>query len=263
MDAVEQKQLKNAEVPGLPSEGVSTKEPVAPLPTIPGKPGKDIVIKRATFGDETSTTDVTSTLVNDLDANGYVKVTADQTLIPMFDWKAPKKVNLDRREQQFAEDIAVKECGGASNKSCVELRKQQKMALMLKEKEGKATASDKIVKGRRLTVTYVDENGQEKTAVVPDGNEFQAGDPKKKGTGFSLAGTIGTLIGLGAMIVAIFGWVYSVVATYRTILEAGYIKWVVYAATAAAIFIPYSGFFIMFGFFFLTTVIKSFKQSQV
>ena len=253
--AVEQQQLQKAEVPGLPTEGVASTAPVAPEASSTAMPGKDIVIKNATFGDETSTTDVTKTLMQQLDEFGYVDVTADQGLIPIINWNGPKSTTLTRQEQKEAQEKAVDECGGAQNKSCIEVRKQQKMQLMLKEKENKSVAADKVVKGRRLTVTYVDEAGREQTMIVPDGNQFKVGNPAKKGeiNPFALMPVLNALAKIGITLVVVFGWVYSVTATYRTLIEAGY-RWVAYAGTAGAIFFPYSGFFIMFAFFLFTSV---------
>jgi hypothetical protein len=214
-------------------------------------PGGDITIKRATFGDETSTTDVTKNLSSQLEENGYVDVTADTSLVPLVNWSGPQKVYLNTQEEEYAQEKAVDECGGAQNKSCVETRKQQKMALMLKEKEEKTAGSDKIVKGRRLTVTYVDGSGQEQTVVVPDGNQFKVGEPTKGDSSpFRVNAVLTQLVLAVISLVGCFGWVYSVVATYRTFLEAGFRK-VGYAATAASIVMPYSGFLIMFAFFAL------------
>ena len=256
VEAAQQQQLQKAEVPGLPTEGVATTAPVPPEASSTSMPGKDIVIKNATFGDETSTTDVTKTLMQQLDEYGYVDVTADQTLIPIINWGGPKATKLTRAEQQEAQEKAVDECGGAQNKSCIEVRKQQKMQLMLKEKENKSVAADKVVKGRRLTVTYVDEAGREQTMIVPDGNQFKVGSPAKKGeiNPFGPFAVLNALAKIGLTLVVVLGWVYSVTATYRTFLQAGY-RWIGYAATAGAIFVPYSGFFIMFVFFLITSVL--------
>jgi hypothetical protein len=255
MEAVEQQQLRNAQVPGLPTEGVAAgPAPLPPSSSAPSMPGGNIVIKRATFGDETSATDVTKNLTSQLEEYGYVDVTADNSLIPLVSWNGPKKVRLDEREQEYAQEKAEEECGGGQNKSCVEVRKQQQMALMLKEKENKTGAADKIVKGRRLTVTYVDEFGQEQTAVVPDGSQFKVGEPTKKEISpFTISSTLSNLLLAVFTLVGMFGWVYSVVATYRTFLEEGFRK-LGYAATGVAIFFPYSGFFIMFGFFALKSI---------
>lgn len=257
VEAAQQQQAQKAEVPGLPTEGVSSKEPVAPRGSSTAMPQKDIVIKSATFGDETSATDVTKTLAKQLIDYGYVDVTADQSLIPIVNWSGPAKVSLTRQEEQEAQERAVDECGGAQNKSCVEVRKQQKMQLMLKEKQNKSVAADKVIKGRRLTVTYIDGSGRQQTMIVPDGNQFKVGNPdKKKGeiNPFGPFAVLNALAKIGITLVVVFGWVYSVTATYRTFLQDGY-RWIGYAATAAAIFVPYSGFFIMFVFFLIKSVL--------
>jgi hypothetical protein len=265
MDSVVQQQIEKAQVPGLPAEGVGpASEPISPTsnqPVVPKTPGKNIVIKRATFGDETSTTDVTKTLSQQLEEQGYVDVMADASLVPLVNWGGPKKVELNQQEQEYAQEKAEEECGGGENKSCIEVRKQQQMALMLKEKESKTAAADKIVKGRRLTVTYIDENGKEQTAVIPDGNQFKAGTPKdedpitgkKKPNPFTPSTLVIQLIKVSTTLVFTFGWVFSVVATYRTFLEVGS-RIPGYIATGVAIFFPYSGYFIMLAFF----AIKSF-----
>lgn len=262
-EAAQQQQVDKAtNVPGLPLEKTSSTSPVAPVSSAPGVPPKDIVIKRATFGDETSATDVTKTLTDQLDKKKYIKVVADQSLIPAISWfGGGDTTRLTRKEELEAQQKAQDDCGGGQNKSCVEVRKQQYSQSKLKEKAQKAVAADKVVKGRRLTVTYIDESGREQTVVVPDGNEFQVGagsegpvDP------FSFNAVLWKLIYMSTTLVVVVGWVYSVVATYRTFLQAGY-RWLGYAATAASIFIPYSGFFIMFGFFMFKSVITQKPES--
>lgn len=255
--AVESQQLKNAEVPGLPTDRISTSAPVPSITSPPSMPGKRIVIKRATFGDESSATDVTKTLTDQLDEKGYVDVTADSSLVPLINIGGPKKVSLTPQEMDEAQKQAVEECGGGQNKSCVDARQQQRMQLMLKEKENKTVAADKVVKGRRLTVTYIDESGREQTVLIPDGNAFKAGEPpekkqEEKSGVFSINPVLANVLVYGTTFVVVIGWVYSIVATYRTLLEAGY-RWIGFAATAVAIFIPYSGFLIMFGFFVITS----------
>ena len=257
-EAVQQQQIeKAADVPGLPIEKTSSLSPVPPQATVSSMPKKDIVIKRATFGDETSSTDVTKTLTDQLINNdGYIDTTADQSLIPIVTWFGGGEgtTRLSRAEEREAQQKAQDDCGGGQNKSCVEVRKQQYSQAKLKEKAQKSVAADKVVKGRRLTVTYIDESGREQTSIVPDGNDFKVGTPTADSNPFSTNAILWKLLYISSTLIVVIGWVYSVTATYRTFLQAGY-RWIGYAATAASIFIPYSGFFIMFGFFLFTTLV--------
>jgi hypothetical protein len=253
-EAVEQQQIQIAESSGAPSEGLAPVVPVSPLSSPPDVPQNDIVIKRAEFGDETSATDITKTLTDQLDEYGYVDVTAGGNLIPSILWGDSKTTRLEAADIQYAEELAIEDCGGAQNKSCVEIRKQQHAQKVLREKADREYSSDKIVKGRRLTVTYIDAAGREQTVVVPDGNQFKIGSPKKEGGEISPFSTNtvvwNVMIAIGTLIF-LLGWVYSVVATYRTLIQAGFRMWG-YVGTALAILFPYSGFLIMLVFFAIT-----------
>ena len=102
------------------------------------------------------------------------------------------------------------------------------------------------------------ENGKKKTITIPDGNKFPVPEGASKSSSFQLPSFSGTAVEatkITVTILATFTYVFSIIATYRTFIEAGYTR-LGYAATAAAIFIPYSGILSMLAFFAITTYMK-------
>ena len=107
-------------------------------------------------------------------------------------------------------------------------------------------ASDKAVKGRRLTVTVVGDDGTEQVLQIPDGQELKIGDPplSSQFTGVSITSIL-TFLWTPLLL---FVWVFSVVITYKLFVQEGY-QFAGYFATAAAVLIPYSGYFLVLGLY--------------
>jgi hypothetical protein len=222
-------------------------------------------VKSATFGDEISNRDITKSFqkrFKEIGETGHIPV--DSSLIPMFE--TTEKVSLTGPEREDIKDTAEKQCGSSNDMRCIDstIAKLENSALEEKRRLGQSSAS--AIKGRRLTVKIGEEDGTERTYVVPDGQEFKL---KELGEGVkikaseddpgyefpTLGDTAMQALKIVGTIIATFGYVFSVVATYRTLIQAGY-KYLGYAATAAAVFFPYSGFFIMLAFFAVTTYMK-------
>jgi hypothetical protein len=124
-----------------------------------------------------------------------------------------------------------------------------------------------IIKGRRLRVTYKDENDKVQTAEVPEGQYFKLGKeaiaeeskpisldiPKISVGEMALAGLTNAAIFVATLIYA-----YSIFTTWNSFNSDEY-TWQKYVATAVSILIPYSGFAIIIGFFGIKTYLQNNK----
>lgn len=220
-------------------------------------------IKSAYLGDERSSQNVTESLSKKIEG-GKLNAVANSSLIPMFETDA--KIVLSDGDEEEIKAEADKQCGAGNDTQCLDATQAKLRRSKLEDKEREKQSSAYLVKGRRLTVTYVDKNGQERTIIVPEGQEIaldglrEVADPKKpiapgqkpvlKPTWEfpTLTGTALEVVKITAIILGVFFYVFSVIATYRTLIQAGF-TWVGYAGTAAAVFFPYSGYLIMLVFF--------------
>jgi hypothetical protein len=164
---------------------------------------------------------------------------------------------LTDMDKEMAKQQATQQCGGnANDQQCMAERTSKLEQSILQQRVAEQNSSDKAVKGRRLTVTVVDDSGKEKTVMIPDGQQFKMGNPPMSSRLPSMAGVMSTLFTTLWTGVLLLAWVYSVISTYRTLIEAGYVM-PAYIATGVAVLIPYSGFFIMIGFFFAKSYISA------
>jgi hypothetical protein len=213
-----------------------------------------VKITSAFLGDEISAQNVTKSLQNKVSDNGSIDVEVNSRLIPFIG--RSEKITLTDSEKQDIQKQATELCGGGFSTECIENRKAQLQQSKLEEKENQTNSSANLVKGRRLTVNYIDEIGEKRSLVIPEGQRFQLGMPDTELSSvqvelpskpFKMPGLGGTALELFkilSVIVLTFLFAASVALTYKTTLLSGYTRYVAYALTAAAVFIPYSGFFI-------------------
>ena len=226
-------------------------------------------IKSATLGDERATQDVTKSL-NDKINGGKIQVVADSSLIPMFE--VGGKVSLSSDEEAEIKQEAEKQCGSANDSNCMDVTESKLRQSKMEEKKQQQQSSAFLVKGRRLTVTYVDETGKERTVVVPEGQEFKLEnlakrDAKSMENPFAkpqfesdwklptFTGTTLEILKVTGIILGVFFYAFSIIATYKTFIQSGF-TWIGYAATASAVFIPYSGYVLMLIFFAVKEYIR-------
>lgn len=213
-------------------------------------------IVSAYYGDSQGRKNVTKS-VKQAVQRGDSEIVASNSLIPFLE--ATENIELTQEEMDEAERQAEKQCGNANDSNCIRARSEEFQRKRLKEKEFESQSTANAIKGRRLEIEVL-ENGKKKTITVPDGNKYPIPETAKESMSFqfslpSLSGTALEGLKIGATILATFVYVFSIIATYRTFIEGGYTT-IGYAATAAAIFIPYSGFALMLAFFAITTYMK-------
>lgn len=217
-------------------------------------------IESAYLGDERSSQNVTESVLKKVQG-GKINTVADSSLLPMFEVGA--KVVLSNEDEANINSEAEKQCGSANDSQCLDSTKAKLRQSRLEEKEREKQSSAYLVKGRRLVVNYVDDKGQRRTVVVPEGQELslegireikepvKPGQPPEFKPSWSLPTFTGTtleILKIVTIILGVFFYVFSILATYRTFIEAGF-KWIGYTATAVSVFFPYSGYVIMLLFF--------------
>ena len=207
-----------------------------------------ITIKRATWGDEKGTTDITSSMVEKAKP-GYLDVVADNKLVPAVDLlTGTKDVSIDDSEMNVIKKDAVKNCGGAQDQKCIDYQVNMMQSSVLQKKVAESQSSANIVTGRRLTLTYIDDKGVERQTAIPDGQQVKFGEKPKSSWSFSsiswsMFTGVGTSFFYIAMVVLGVVHVYAVASTYRTFAEMGLTTAKV-VLTAIAAIIPLSGLLI-------------------
>lgn len=219
-------------------------------------------ITSAYLGDEVSSQNITQSLQDQI-KDGKINVLVDSKLIPIV--KRPEKIEVTKEEKEEARNQAEKQCGNANDNNCIEATKARIQQSKLEQKQNELNSSANLVKGRRLTVNYVDAQGKKQIAVVPEGQYFKLGEdgkPLKTQTPqFEMPGLGGSMLELIKILTIIamtFLFAASVALTYKTTMLSGYSRYIAYALTAAAVFIPYSGFFISL----LVAAISAYMESK-
>ena len=201
-----------------------------------------IVINQATWGDETATTDITQSM-QDKAKPGYLDLVADNTLVPALDLlSGSKNVTLSDSEKADIKTQATNICGSASDDKCIKFQTNQLESASLQKKVAEQQSSANIITGRRLTLTYTDDQtGQQRTVAIPDGQKVKFGTaPTVKLPNFTPSGTVLASLSVVSQIVMTLLYVFSIGATYRLLILTGHTI-VAYVLTGIAIVIPYSG----------------------
>lgn len=201
-----------------------------------------IVINQATWGDETATTDITQSM-QDKAKPGYLDLVADNTLVPALDLlSGSKNVTLSDSEKADIKTQATNICGSASDDKCIKFQTNQLESASLQKKVAEQQSSANIITGRRLTLTYTDDQtGQQRTVAIPDGQKVKFGTaPTVKLPDFTPSGTVLASLSVVSQIVMTLLYVFSIGATYRLLILTGHTI-VAYVLTGIAIVIPYSG----------------------
>jgi hypothetical protein len=210
-----------------------------------------LVVKQATWGDETSATDITRALQKQV-KDGALNITAGSHLVPAVELN-PNVANLTDEDKKDIKDQAIKNCqGNANDTGCIAQQTATLEAVALQTKIAEQNSSANIINGRRLTLDIVDANGNEQTFMIPDGQTFTKGAPagsapsKSSSKGESESAVVKTaafFATTGGYIVSallVVLWAFSVVVTYRVLVLANHIM-AAYVLTALAIVVPYSG----------------------
>ena len=201
-----------------------------------------IVINQATWGDENATTDITKTM-QEKAKPGYLDMIADNTIVPAVDMlSGSNDVALTDSEKEDIKKKAVEICGTASDDKCIQFNKNQFESSSLQQKVAEKQSSANIITGRRLTLTFTDDQtGQKRTVAIPDGQKVKFGEaPTYKMPEFTASNTILGALGIAGKVILTLLYVFSIAATYRLLILTNHIN-VAYILTGLAIIVPYSG----------------------
>lgn len=211
-----------------------------------------VKVLKASFGDEYGNTDVLKTL-NDKVKDDAIDIYVDSSIIPFIDTiSGAKSTKLSDDEKTEVNTLAEQMCG-PTDQICLEIKREELAASLLKKKEATKTSSTaQIIKGRRLTVEYEDANGERRKAIVPEGQQFQVGKLGKEEAAAPVEtetpawqkifsswwGILGTFL-------MTFLYVASIIITWMTFVRYGS-KILAGGMVAVSVFIPYSGFGLSF-----------------
>jgi hypothetical protein len=213
-------------------------------------------IVSAYFGDEKSFRNITKSLISKIN-DGMLDVTADESLIPVFD--AAPQTKLDPKEEKRIREEAVKGCGGEADQACLDAKIAELSQAKLQDLERTSTIRNAI-KGRRLTVTIADENGRTKTLIAPDGQKFKlenvtGGNKVKKDIIPNVNVIYDRAWTLALHIINVFVYVFAIVAVYAIFMRKyettglDSFKMLAYGCAIVSIFLPYAGYFIILMYF--------------
>jgi hypothetical protein len=206
-------------------------------------------IESAYYGDERSQRNATKVL-RDKVLGTTIDVDVNEQLIPPFE--VADKVSISSQEEKKIREAAAAACGGV-DQDCIRRKEAELRQAALDAKQQQANSSATAIKGRRLTVTVI-ENGQRKRIVIPDGQQFKMdnvsiNDPKKGPlqvppmeyfqNQFKL---------LGGIVLWTTVYVFSIAVTYTLFMQNTPV-FVAVPATAISVFIPYSGYVMVFLYF--------------
>lgn len=214
-------------------------------------------IESAFYGDEKTSRNITKVLADKI-LGSKIDVDVSEKLLPPF--VVTPKVEIEPKEEKKIKDDAVKACGGA-DQACIERTEARLRQDMLAAKQQANETNEALIKGKRLTVNLI-ENGKRVRKVIPDGNKFTmdnvtTADPKKGDGGLpSMSQVQGNLMTLGMLVLTTGVYVFSVAATYTLFMQMGPL--VAVPTTAIAIFLPYSGYLMIFLYYMFSGAINTY-----
>lgn len=220
-----------------------------------------VFIESAFLGDERGMRNVTKVL-HDRIVGTSIDVPVDDRLIPPFE--VVDNTTLTTAEDRELRAQAERECGGP-DQGCIDVQMGKLRQLALDAKSTKANSSANVIKGRRLTVNVLDDQGKRRRMVIPDGHEFKIDglsptDPRKPDQVVpDFVWFKGQFIEFSAVAVVTFVWVFGIVATFALFARAGfgYLAW---ALAGIAFLIPGSGYVMIFLYFILNSFVNNYTS---
>lgn len=215
-------------------------------------------IESAYYGDEKSQRNATKVIADKI-LGTNLNVDVNEQLIPPL--VVADKVEILPLEEKAIREQAASQCGGV-DQDCIRQTESRLRQDALAAKQQQANSTATAIKGRRLTVNIIDENGNRKRIVVPDGQKFTldnvtVNDPKKgKVQVPSMDYVQNQLILLGSLILGAIVYVFSVAATYTIFMQN--LEVIAIPATVVAVFIPYSGYVMIFMYFMFTSAVNTY-----
>lgn len=224
-----------------------------------------VTIESAYYGDERSFANITKSLLGKI-AGGVLDVTADAQLKPTFE--AAPETRLDTKDEKRIREQAAQACGGDADQACMERTRLKLSEERLREKEME-DMSKSVIKGDRLTLNIIDENGKRKKLITPAGQKLRLenirGDASTKGMTLPTLDKIQeNAVFILTIVVSTFFWVFSIVAVYTLFMRQyeatgrDIFRTMGYGAAAASALFPGLGYLIIFGYFGVSAFLKEY-----
>lgn len=217
-------------------------------------------IESAFYGDEKSQRNATK-ILGDKVMGTMIDVDVNSSLIPAL--AVTDKVEITNLEEKKIREQAAAACGGV-DQECVKRTEARLRQEALAAKQRDASSSAAMIKGPRLTVNIIDENGKRKRLVVPDGQKFtmdniSVNDPRKGPVQLPSGDYIQNQFKLaGSLVLSTLIYVFSVAATYTLFMQTKLQYMAAVPLTAIAVFIPYSGYVLIFLWFMFNSAVNTF-----
>ena len=216
-------------------------------------------IESAFYGDEKSQRNATKVL-SDKVLGATLDLDVNEQLIPPFE--VAEKVEITTAEEKRIREQAASRCGGV-DQECIRTTEATLRQNALTAKQAQANSSATAIKGRRLTVNIIDENNKRRRIVIPDGQKFKLdnvslNDPKKGPFQVPSAESIQNRFKLlGSLVLSTLVYVFSVAATYTLFMrKTGPL--VTAPLVAISVFIPYSGYVLIFLYFMFISAVDTY-----
>jgi hypothetical protein len=222
-------------------------------------------IESAFYGDEKSQRNATKVL-RDKVLGTTIDVDVNEQLIPAFE--VADKVEITSLEEKKIREQAAKSCGGV-DQACIEKKEAELRQQALQAKQSQANSSATVIKGRRLTVNIVDENGKRRRLVIPDNQKFKldnvtVNDPKAGPLQVPKMEYIQNQFKLlGSLTFSTLIYVFSIAATYVLFKQTKFDLLLAVPATVIAVFIPYSGYVLVFLYFMFNSAVSTYVGDNV
>ncbi len=221
-------------------------------------------IESAYYGDEKSQRNATKVL-RDRVIGTTIDTPVNEQLIPAFE--VANRVEITTQEERRIREAAAAACGGV-DQDCIRTKEAQLRQEMLEAKQQQASSTATAIKGRRLTVNIIDEKGQRRRIVVPDGQQFTmdnitVNDPKKGPLQVpSMEYFQNQFKLLGGIVLSTLVYVFGVAITY-VLFSQKYGIPVAIPITAISIFIPYSGYVMVFLHFMFFSAVDTYIGPKI
>ena len=216
-------------------------------------------IESAYYGDEKSQRNATKSL-GDKILGTTLDVDVNSNLIPAL--TTTDKVEITNLEEKKIKADAAKACGGV-DQECIKSTEARLRQDALAAKQNEANSSAALIKGPRLTVNIIDEEGKRKRIVVPEGQKFKlenvsVNDPTKGPLQLPSADYFQNQFKLlGSLVLSTLVYVFSVAATYTLFMQKTAL-FVAVPVIAISVFIPYSGYVMIFLYFMFQSAINTY-----
>lgn len=214
-------------------------------------------IESAYYGDEKARRNITKSLTSKVTGTS-IDVDVNEKLIPPFE--VVDKTELSMEDERKIKDQAKRACGDGVDLQCMTATEARLRQNALTEKEAQTNSSANVIKGRRLIVNIRDENNKRRQIVVPDGQKFSLKNVSTNSAPGAILPSADTLqkqlllwtgVAVGALV-----YVFSVAATYTLFFPI--LDYFAIPLIVIALFVPYSGFIMIFLYFMGASAIKSY-----